>query len=173
MLVRLLALCACLAFSFASCATAPSAEAIAAADIGEKPDLEQTKQAAMYLQKQALFDPTSAQFIWGEDVTRGWFAAPLSQAEIAWRLDFSMNGKNKLGGFTGMRRNAILVDHGNVIAYTRETSVNGQPSTTVVRVDPPRPVSDLAAEYRRTFGQLDGVKPAAESPAASGESAKN
>lgn len=154
MLARLafLTLSAC---AFAGCVSAPSSESIASAPIGEKPSLEEGREAALFAVKSHAIDPSSVQVIWGGDWQRGWFKEPFKEARVSWALPFSVNAKNKVGGYVGFKPASLHVIDGIVIAlvWSRE-SAYGTDSPQVIMGTKSLTVAECAAKHASVFGQL-------------------
>lgn len=143
------------ACALVGCAAAPSAEAIASAPIGEKPSLEEGREAALFVVKGHSVDPSSVQVIWGGDWQRGWFKEPFKEARASWALPFSVNAKNKVGGYVGFKPASLHVIDGVVVAlvWTRE-SAYGTESPQVIVGTQGLTVAECAAKHASVFGQL-------------------
>lgn len=148
--VLLLSACATLA-----CAVAPSAEQLASQPIGERPPLESGQKAAMYVVKASAVDPSSVQVIWGGDWQRGWFKEPFKEARASWTLPFSVNAKNKVGGYVGFKPASLHVIDGIVVAlvWTKE-SAYGTDSPQVIVGSQNLTVDQCAERLDSVFGSI-------------------
>jgi len=99
------------------CASTPSDEQLAAANIGEAPDIEALKAVGEPLIRSNLKDPSSAIFRWVPASARSSYNVG-SKSNIAWVVLVGVNSKNSYGGYGGeqawmiyVRDNAIVALH--------------------------------------------------------------
>jgi len=145
-----------------ACQTAPppAQEVIASADIGEAPDVEQGKLAAQFAVKSVLYDPSSSQFQWDErGWVRGYFRPTMSATTVAWALPFSVNAKNRMGGYIGFKSYVLYAIKGDVVAMgVPVEGYGGVDREDIAWPKMRRTVAQTAEEHERTFGQVADSK---------------
>ncbi len=112
-LLTLLALAVCLT----SCATVPNEAENANADHGPYPgDYEALVHTWI---AKAFFDPHSIQDLHIEKPVKGWkTGAPIlgePSVTYGWEVLVDVNGKNRLGGYTGLQRYDLLIRNGAIV----------------------------------------------------------
>lgn len=111
-----------------SCATAPTADEIAAADYGPYP--EAYEQIVKTHMGQLLKDPYSAQYEFLNMPTKGWHQ--FGGRAFGWVVCANINAKNGFGAYTGAKPYYFLVKSGHVVKqfgggsdYTQSLAYNG------------------------------------------------
>ena len=106
---------------FASCASVspPSQLEIQGVlnDAGEQPDNYQDILKSMW--NDRLIDPYSAKYEFGNP-EHGWIKNRSTSHQIrgAWIVIYSVNAKNKLGGYTGKEKHIVFFNNGRIIEET-------------------------------------------------------
>lgn len=105
----------------AGCATIgppPTAEELATADFGPAPEDYETQINAHFA--EVLFDPFSARYEFGKPQKAWWgntggMIYPRN-IHYAWRVDVRVNAKNRMGGYTGWKRERFYFRDGKIVA---------------------------------------------------------
>jgi hypothetical protein len=100
--------------SLSGCATAPSADVMAAADYGEYPQNYQAIVKAYV--SDSLKDPDSAQYTFLNFPMRGYWG--FGGAKFGYVTCVKINAKNSFGGYTGYRINYFMIKNGAIIDAT-------------------------------------------------------
>jgi len=115
----------------------PSAEQLANADYGPKPNNDEIPEMVRrFLKRGGYFDPNGAEIegcteprtVWLDefDCDGGPDYNPTGKTEFifAWESRCDINSKNRMGGFTGFRRESYTLKNGKVVCGYIPTSTN-------------------------------------------------
>lgn len=102
----------CAAALIAGCASVPTAEDLARADFGPRPDnYEELIKAHFFT---SLIDPTSPLYQFREPV-KVWSGGALGrEREYGWTVCGQLNAKNRMGGYTGWVPFYVAIRHGQI-----------------------------------------------------------
>jgi uncharacterized protein YceK len=113
-----------IALALAGCAEMPSATKNASADHGPYPS--NYEQVVHDWIAQTFFDPHSIQDLTIAQPAKGWHTGAPILGEKAvyygWEVIVSVNGKNRLGGYTGLQKYDLLLRDGKIIRETNLTN---------------------------------------------------
>jgi hypothetical protein len=103
---------AALAISFASCTTSPAPTAANIAAAGGQISQDQAEKLVREYCQENLIDPNS--MINLKVGTPQLASVPVCGVYNEWKIPFSCNSKNRMGGYTGQQVHALFVKNGQI-----------------------------------------------------------
>lgn len=101
-----------------ACATPPTPEQIAAADIGSYPsNYEEIVKASM---TYVLRDASTAQWGLFTKPKKVWWRNEMGRVQIGWGLCASVNSKNAYGAYSGFKQHAFMIAKGSIIDFEQD-----------------------------------------------------
>ena len=97
----------------AACASPPTDDQVRAADTGPYPS--NYEQIVKDNFATSLFDPYSAVFNFTRTPTKGYGGSPIAGARIGWIVCGTVNAKNRMGGYVGVKPFVVVISNGAVI----------------------------------------------------------
>lgn len=97
----------------AACASPPTDDHVRAADTGPYPS--NYEQIVKDNFATSLFDPYSAVFNFTRLPTKGYGGSPIDGAKIGWLVCGTVNAKNRMGGYVGVKPFFVVISNGAVI----------------------------------------------------------
>jgi hypothetical protein len=102
-----------------ACASAPTGQELAAADVGPLPS--NYEQLVKDNFATSLFDPYSAVYSFTQTPFRGYAGNAVDGAKIGWIVCGTVNAKNRMGGYVGARPFLFVISNGAVIGREIES----------------------------------------------------
>ena len=96
-----------------ACASPPTDDQVRAADTGPYPS--NYEQIVKDNFATSLFDPYSAVYSFTRTPTKGYGGSPIVGARIGWIVCGTVNAKNRMGGYVGVKPFVVVISNGAVI----------------------------------------------------------